>query len=406
MPVYQYQAVNRTGKRIKGIHHGSERNDVLKMLRDNMLIPIHIKEVEGKESSKSIELFHFGKKVKLKEIAVLCRQFYTMLKAGITIIVCLDILRHQTEHKYFRKIIGEVYEEVQKGYTFSEALKKYERVFPELLINMVEMGEVSGNLDSIMDSMATYYEKDYKINNKVKSAMVYPTVLAVVSIGVVVFLLAFVMPTFVGMFANSGVDLPLPTRILLSLSKGLTVYWYVVITTVGIIVFSFKRWSQTDGGRMLMDQLKFKIPVIKGVNQKIVTSRFTRTLAILLHSGIPLLYALEIVSKIVGNRYVAEGILSAKEEVRKGMDLATPIKKIGIFPPMIDSMIRVGEESGALDSILMNTALYYDEEVEVALQKLTTMLEPLMIVLMAVLIGAMVIAMILPMFDMMNTIGL
>jgi len=248
MPIYQYQAVNTAGEKVKGTYQGNERSDVLKMLRDNKLIPIHIKEVEGKEDNRNLQLFQFGKKVKLKDIAIFCRQFYTMLNAGITIMICLDILRHQTEHKYFRKVIGEVYEDVQKGFTFSEALKKHDKVFPELLINMVEVGEVSGNLDSIMDNMSTYYEKDYKINNKVKSAMVYPIVLAVVSVTVVIFLLAFVMPTFVGMFEGSGVDLPLPTRILLTISSGLTSYWYIVIIIICCMVYGFKRWSRTDSG--------------------------------------------------------------------------------------------------------------------------------------------------------------
>ncbi|MFT9494814.1 type II secretion system F family protein [Anaerosolibacter sp.] len=403
MPTYQYKAMSRTGENIVGTYTAASKAEVLQMMREKQFYPIHVDEIiEGKD----VQSFRLFNRIKTKDIAVFCRQFYAMLNAGVTILSCLDILRQQIDNKRLRFVVGEVYEEVQKGLTFSEALKKHDAVFPELLIHMVEAGEVSGTLDVIMDRMATHYEKENKIQNKVKGAMVYPIVLSFVSVAVVIFLLTFVMPTFVGMFEGSGVELPLPTRILLSSSTALQKYWYIFFLLLSLVFYLLKKYLETDMGKSQFDLLKFRIPVIKGTTQKVVTSRFTRTLSTLLSSGIPLLQALEIVAKVVGNKVVADGILKAKEDVRKGIELAGPIKNMGLFPPMVDSMIRIGEESGSLDEILDRTANFYDDEVETALQRMTTLLEPLMIVIMAVAIGAIVIAMVLPMFDMINTVNM
>ncbi|MBF8982635.1 type II secretion system F family protein [Lutibacter sp. B2] len=401
MPIYKYKAISNTGEKLEGTYTAKAKDEVLSMIRQNQSMPISVEEViEGKD----VSTLNFFNKVKMKDIAIFCRQFYAMLNAGVTILNCLDILRLQTENKKLKKVVAESYEDVQKGLTFSESLKKHREIFPDLLINMVEAGEVSGTLDTIMERMAVHYEKENKITNKVKGAMIYPLILSIVSILVVVFLLTFVMPTFIGMFEGSGVELPLPTRILLTISGSITQYWYIIIVVLIVLIGGIKRYIGTDKGQFLIDHIKFRIPIVKGTTQKVITSRFTRTLSTLLSSGIPLIQSLDIVSRIVGNVIVEKGILNAIEEVRKGVDLATPIKKIGVFPPMVDSMIRIGEESGSLDDILDKTANFYDEEVEVAIQKMTTMIEPLMIVVMAVVIGAIVIAMMLPMFDMMNTI--
>jgi len=230
MPAYKYKAVTSQGKNLEGVYTGKDKQEVLSMLREKKHIPIKIEEVMEKKDIRELHLFN---KVKSKDIAVFCRQFYTMLNSGVTIMTSLDVLRQQTENKKLRFVIGEVYEEVQKGLTFSEALKKYKATFPDLLIHMVEAGEVSGNLDTIMDRMATHYEKEYKINNKIQSAMVYPMLLSTVAVFVVIFLITFVMPTFMSMFAGSGVELPAPTRILLAISDVLQTYWYLFI--VGFI---------------------------------------------------------------------------------------------------------------------------------------------------------------------------
>ncbi|MCT4509429.1 MAG: type II secretion system F family protein [Tepidibacter sp.] len=403
MPNYKYSALDKYGKKIEGKYTSTSKEDVLSMLRQNNYYPMKVEEDKG---IKEIRIADFLKKIKTKDIAIFCRQFYTLLNAGITIISCLDILKLQTENKKFAKVIGEVHDDVQKGLTFSESLKKQKNIFPDLLINMVEAGEVSGNLDVIMERMAFHYEKENKINNKVKGAMAYPIILSIVAVAVVTFLLTFVMPTFVGMFESSGVELPLPTRILLSISEGIKKYWYIHLLILFLGIYGIIKYIKSERGKMLIGIINFRIPIIKGVTQKIITSRFTRTLSTLLSSGVPLIHALEIVAKIVGNIIVEKGILEAKEEVRKGIDLASPLERIGVFPPMVTSMIKIGEESGSLDEILEKTADFYDEELETALSQITTLIEPIMIIVMGGVVGFIVIAMMLPMFDMFNTIDM
>lgn len=401
MPIYRYNAMDSNGKKIKGEIYGDSKEEVIYMIRQRGEYPINILN-ESIGEDRNIKN-PFGR-IKIKDLAVFCRQFHTMLNAGIPIINCLNILGIQTENNKLKKTIEDVYEYVQKGATFSESLGKHREVFPELLINMIEAGEVSGNLDVIMDRMAFHYEKENKINNKVKNALVYPLLLSIVAIIVVVFLLTVVMPTFIGMFSGSGLDLPFPTRLLLYTSDIIKGYWYILISMSMIMIYMLKRFINMDKGRLWLDSIKLKIPIVKGVIEKIVISRFTRTLSTLISSGVPLIHSLDIVSRVVGNKLVCQGILNAKEAVRKGTELSKPIGDMNIFPPMVESMIHVGEESGALDEILDKTADFYDEEVESALQKMTTLLEPLMIMFMALIIGAIVIAIVLPMFDMINTI--
>lgn len=400
MALYKYRAISENGQVLEGYKEAQSESDVVSMLKNNKYYPMVIEE----DNKSDIQKYLFLKKVTNKDIALFCRQFYTMLDAGISIVSCLDILEKQIENKTLKKAIYVVYEDVQKGMALSEGMKKHEKVFPTLLINMIEAGEVSGNLDVLVERMATHYEKENRIETKVKNALVYPMVLSVIAIAVVIFLLTVVMPTFIGMFESSGALLPTPTRILLSISDWLTNYWYLFLIIMIALLASIIYFGKTEAGIMLFDKLKIIIPGIKNINIKIITSRFTRTLSTLLSSGIPLLQALDVVNKVVGNRIVSDKMDNAKEDIRKGIPMSKTIRDTGIFPPMVDSMIRVGEESGALDDILYRTADYYDEEVESAMQKMTTLLEPILIVFMAVIIGFIVISMALPMFDMVNTI--
>lgn len=398
--IYKYKAVSQSGEIIEGFFNGDSESEVISMLKGNEYLPIKIEE--DIETAAQVEFF--SSKVKKRDLAVFCRQFYTMLDAGIGIVNCLDILEKQSENKVLVKALGALYEDVQKGFTLSEGMKKHQKVFPSLLINMVEAGEASGNLDTIMERMAVHYEKENRLENKIKSALIYPIVLAVVSIAVVIFLLVSVMPTFIGMFESSGQDLPGPTQVLLGISNWLTEYWYIFITLViGAIVGTYI-FKKTLTGKTFFDNLKIKIPILKDTNTKIITSRFTRTLSTLLSSGMPLLQSMEIVGKVVGNKVVEDRLKIASEDIRKGVSLSQTIKNVKVFPPMVDSMIKIGEESGAIDDILYKTADFYDDEVEVALQKMTSLMEPIMLVVMALIIGFIVISMAMPMFDMVNTI--
>ncbi len=403
MARYKYKAMTAAGIAVKGIYEAKSKNDVLTMLRQNQYFPVKIVE---QSKGREIELGKFFNRISNKDIAVFCRQFHSMLEAGISLINCLDILKQQTENKYFRSTIGEVYEKVQQGLTFSEALKRYDTIFPDMLINMIVAGEASGGLDTILERMANHYEKETRILNKVKGAMIYPMALAFLSVGVSILLLVFVFPNFISMFEGSDTPLPLPTRILMSVSSFLTGYWYIVIGIVILTVIIVRRILKNTEVQYKLDSFKLKIPIIKGINQKVITSRFSRTLATLISSGMPLLEALDIVARILNNKYVEQGILKAKDEVRRGVLLSVPIKEMNLFPPMLISMLSIGEEVGTLDEILNKTANYFDEEAETAIDTMTRLVEPMMLIVMALLIGFIVAAMMLPMFDMASTVAM
>ena len=398
--IYRYKAISQNGEVIEGFFEGEEELDVLAMLKGNNYMPVEVEKNIG-EGAK-IDLF--APKIKKKDLAIFCRQFYTMLDAGIGIVKCIDILEKQTENKSLVKSLGILHEDLQKGLILSETMKTHPKVFPSLLINMVEAGEFSGNLDLIMERMAVHFEKENKLENKIKSALTYPIVLSVISIAVVIFMLVGVMPSFIGMFELSGQVLPMPTQILLKVSNSLTEFWYVYLVGIAGTTIGFITFKQSNTGSLLLDSLKLKIPIVKDKNVKIITSRFTRTLSTLISSGMPLLQSIEIVGKVVGNKVVQDRLQIATEDIRKGVSLSRTIKEVEIFPPMVDSMIKIGEESGSLDDILYKTADFYDEEVEVALEKMIALMEPLMLVLMAVIIGFIVISMALPMFEMVNII--
>lgn len=397
---YKYKSISNDGRESEGLYVGDNEAGLITMLKNKNELVVSIER--DIQSEAQIELFK--KKVKKKDLALFCRQFYTMISAGLGIVPCLEILVVQTENKSFKNAIADTYEEVQKGSTLSESMTQHKNVFPTILISMVEAGEVSGNLDTIMLRMAEHFEKENKTENKVKSAMVYPAVLAVVSVAVVVFMLVFIMPTFIGMFEGSSTELPGPTKMLINLSNSMQTYWYIYLAMVIAIVFGISIYKKSEEGTKFFDSLKLRIPIVKKTTTMIVTSRFTRTLSTLLSSGIPLIQAMEVVAKVVNNSIIEERLLFGIESIRKGVSLSRTVKDVGIFPPMVDSMIRIGEESGSLDDMLYKTADFYDEETEASIQRLTSMIEPLMIVFMGLAIGFIVISMYLPMFDMMKTV--
>lgn len=398
--IYKYKAISQNGEIIQGFFEGKDKSDVLNMLRGNNYLPVNIE----KDMDKDAKIDLFLKKVSKKDLAVFCRQFYTMLDAGIDIVQCVNILEKQSENKTLVKALASIHEDVQKGFTLSESMKRYNKIFPSLLINMVEAGEISGNLDIIMERMAVHFEKENKLESKINSAMIYPMVLGIVSIAVVIFLLVAVMPTFIGMFESGGQDLPIPTQILLKISNSLKKYWYIFIVIIAGIVRGITIFKRTYTGMRFFDGLKLKIPIVRDSNIKIVTSRFTRTLSTLISSGIPLIESIGVVGKVINNTVIQDKLYKSSEDIRKGKSLSSAINELGVFPPMVDSMIKIGEESGSLDEILYKTADFYDNEVEAELQRMTSLMEPVMLLIMAVIIGFIVISMALPMFDMVNNI--
>jgi type IV pilus assembly protein PilC len=397
---YKYKSISPNGQKNDGIFIGSSEADVINMLKGNNELIISIE----RDIEAEAQIVIFKQKVKKKDLAIFCRQFYTMIDAGLGIIKCLEILVAQTQNKILKNTISDICEDVQKGSTLSEAMGKHKNIFPTILISMIEAGEVSGNLDTIMERMAIHFEKENRLESKIKGSMIYPMALIVVSIAVVIFMLIAVLPTFIGMFEGSETALPWPTQFLISLSDSIKSFWYIYVGVISAISIGIIAFKKSPEGQRFFDNLKITIPGLKITTSKIITSRFTRTLSTLMSSGIPLLQAMEVVGKVVNNTVIQDRLEVSIENIRKGVTLSRAVKDVGVFPPMVDSMIRIGEESGSLDDMLYKTADFYDEEVEASLQKLTTLIEPILIVGMALVIGFIVIAMAMPMFDMVNTI--
>lgn len=401
MANFKYKAINSEGQRIEGSQSADSESQVREMLLSNQYYPLSIE----KENSKNKSSFSFDRKVKLKDIAVFCRQFYVMLDSGLSIGKTLNILIEQGEKPKLREALIGVNSDIKRGETLASSMGKRKDVFPKLLTSMIDAGERSGNLDIILKRMAEYYEKETKIRGKIKSAMIYPIVLGVVAIIAITFILTFVMPTFVQMFEENNVELPMSTKMVLGTSKMLGKYGIIffLVLVIGIILLG--KYLKSEEGQYKLSVINLKLPVIKKLTQKIVVSRFTRTMGIVSSSGMSLVTSLEIVASVVGNKIAEKELLKVKEKVLKGEGLGDSIMNIKIFPPMLASMVKVGEEAGSLDSILDKTADFYDDELEREIQTATALIEPVMIVIMGVIIGFLLISILTPMFKMYNSIG-
>ncbi|MGV8145092.1 MAG: type II secretion system F family protein [Alkaliphilus sp.] len=398
---YRYICVNIGGKRVSGTIDATSETQALNLLRESKKFPLAISEAS--KDSIFNEISFFGK-VDTKDLAVFARQFYTMLNAGISIIEAFQVLGEQTENILLKKAIRDLSEDIQRGNTLTEAMRNNRDIFPDFFINMIEAGELSGNLEEILERVADHYEKEKKLKNKIKSSMSYPIILSVIATLIVAFLLAFVVPIFVEMFDKVGAELPALTSAIMSVSGSLVNYWYLYIGGMILAYIGKGLFAKSDFGSLFIDRTKLTIPIVKGTTKKIITARFTRTLSVLLSSGIPLLNSLDSAAKVSNNKVVELGIREVLSKVTKGETLAITITEIGVFPPMVISMIRVGEESGALDEVLAKTADFYDDEVEAEIQRMMSLIEPVMIVIMAVVVGIIVLAIVLPMFDMFSVI--
>lgn len=402
MALYKYKAIQPDGKEIVETMTAGSLTEVRGKIRERGLFLLQVHEDVEKKSAA--EELNFGGKVTAKQLSIFCKQFATLLVAGVPVAAGLDILYRQTENKKLKEALEDVYTEVQKGSQVSSAIKNHPKIFPSLMVSMIESGEMTGNLDTVMERLAIHYEKESKINARIKGAMIYPMVLSILSVLVVVFMITVILPSFTGMFVGAGMELPLPTRILLGISDFIREFWYIVIAAIGLIVFLANRYISSETGRYRFDSIKFRIPIVKSSIDKIVTARFTRTLGSLLKSGIPLISALELSGGVTGNVVIEEKVKHIATEVEKGETLGAALKRTPTFGPMVVSMIQIGEESGSLDQMLDKSADFYEQELEDAIDRLLKLMEPLLIVAMAVVIGFIVIAMALPMFDMVNTI--
>ncbi len=401
MPIYKWEGKAAKGVIKKGEMEAPNEAAIRTHLRQQNITPTKI-SLKGKEFKISLP---FKKKVKQRSIAIFTRQLATMIDAGLPLVQSLEILASQQDHKVFQNIIRDIREDVEGGSTFAGALKKHPATFNELYTNLVVAGEEGGILDTILTRLANYIEKAEALKKKVKSALVYPATIMGVAVIVVMILMIFVIPVFESMFKSAGQNLPLPTLITLTISK--LVQKYIVIIIPGFILsfYLIKKYYQTEKGKTVMDTLLLKLPVFGPLFQKIAVARFSRTLGTLVSSGVPILDGLNIVSKASGNKRIEIAILNARASIREGETISEPLGRSGLFPPMVIQMISVGESTGALDSMLSKIADFYEDEVDVAVGNLTSLLEPLLMVFLGVVIGGVVISMYLPIFQMASAVG-
>jgi type IV pilus assembly protein PilC len=389
-----------TGEILSGEYVTENKQELISQLRKKKIIVTSLRE-----KAKDVKIrLPFKKKISVKDMGVFTRQFSTMINAGLPMVQCLDILSAQADKPEFKRVIAQVTSDVEGGSTLAEALAKHP-VFTQLYVNMVEAGEAGGILDQILNRLAVYLEKAEALQRKVKAALTYPTVVAVVAISASVFMLMFIIPTFAKMFTDFGGDLPLPTKIVMGLSNFLRSRWYILLLVIGGAAFALKRFQATDMGKEKIDRLSLKVPVLGTVIRKSAIARFTRTLGTLIASGVPILSGLDITARTAGNKVVEKAIFATRESISQGETIAEPLRQSGVFPPMVTQMIGVGEQTGALDEMLDKIANFYDSEVDTAVEQLTAIIEPVMIVLMGVLVGGMLISMYLPMFKLINVVS-
>jgi len=400
---FQYTVRDRSGKLVKGTISAENQTMVMQRLKAGGYAPVSITQANS-GIKKEITIPGFGKKVKLKDLSVMARQFATMVNSGLSLLRTLTILSEQTTNKELARVLSVVRNEVETGTALSAALAKHPRVFPPIMINMVRAGEVGGFLDSVMMQLATNFESEVKLRGKVKSAMTYPVVVFCIAILAVVGMLLFIVPVFASMFITLGGELPAPTKILILMSnvlkKGAPIF--VVLAFVGI--FFWQKYKHTEKVRRFVDPLKLKAPVFGQLFQKIALSRFARNLGTMLQSGVPILQSLDIVSETTGNTVVGDAVLDIQTSVRNGESITGPLAGHAVFPPMVVQMMAVGEDTGALDAMLHKISEFYDQEVEATTEALTALIEPLMIAALGGIIGSMIIALYMPIFKIFDLI--
>lgn len=401
--VFHYKVIDINGEIHEGAHEAESKVEMLKTIRSRGEKPIRIEE-KIDDGSIVVDSNLFTRNPNTKDLIIFCRQLYTMLNAGMPLISALEVLIKQSENMKLKDALRDVTSNVKKGEMLSEAMLRHENHFPILLINMIQAGEMTGNLDNVLKRMSEHYNNESKINAKIKKAMIYPVVLIFLSISAVIFLLTFVLPVIIGMFEGSGVPLPLPTRIVLAISAALQSYWYLFIAAIFLLTATYNSLIKTQSGKRMRDNFLLHLPFVKKPIKKIITSRFTRTLSTLLSSGIPIIKALETSAEVTNNEILIEGIKEVTVNIKKGDALSVLLGRLNLFPKMTVSMIKIGEESGAIEEMLEKTADYYDDELEASLEKLVAIIEPLGILTMGLVIGFIVIAMMLPMFDMFKTL--
>ena len=400
MPVFEYSARNPQNNQIlKGTIDAPNKDEAAKQLRQKKLLLVNIRE-----QPKKLKLSFGGGSIPTRDVVIFARQFATMINAGLPLVQSLTVLADQTQNPALAQTAREVVYDVESGNTLADAMAKHPKAFSELFVNMVAAGEAGGILDTILGRLAGFLEKNDALVRKVKGAMVYPGVIMSVAGIAISVLLIFVIPTFQSMFASVNMELPLPTRIVIGASYVLTHYWWLFIVVIAGGIWGLKRYYSTLGGKKRIDALLLQLPILGDLIRKSAVSRFTRTLGTLLSSGVSILDGLEITAKTAGNQVIHDAVMGSRQSIAGGDTISAPLEKSKVFPPMVVSMIAVGEQTGGLDEMLSKIADFYDDEVDVAVGSLLSLMEPVMIVFLGVIVGGMVIAMYLPIFGMINTV--
>ena len=422
MPKFKYIARDPSGKRVAQSMDAANKEEVLSNLKKENLTVVSLAEDSGppgaigaaqrnaggivpaKKSIFSMQIGGMKPRVSGEMLVIFTRQFSTMIGAGIPVLECLSILQEQAEDPGFKIALGQIVDDVRGGGDLSQSLGKHPRVFARIYVNMIKAGEASGQLDTILNRLAEYLESTEKLRREIKSAMTYPVVSLVMIMGITVFLLVFIIPKFQEIFSALRVDLPMPTRIVLAVSGILTRFWgQTVFLIVGMFML-LKFWKSTNSGGYTWDRLMLRMPVFGDLTQKVALSRFSKTFATLLRSGVPILGALEIVAQTAGNRVVEEAVNNARESIRQGENLAKPLSQSFVFPPMVVRMIAIGEKSGALEQLLEKISEFYDQQVEATVEQLTALIEPIMIGIMGFIVGGIVLSIFLPIFKIQEAL--
>ncbi|HZF69022.1 MAG TPA: type II secretion system F family protein [Gemmatirosa sp.] len=396
MPNFAYTARLPNGDLRSAIIEALSRDDAVARLRAQRLSVVKLDEATKKPGANG--------KVPMRDVVIFTRQFSTMINAGLPLVQALDILARQSDNKNLAAVTRAVVYDVESGATVADAMRNHPKAFSDLYVNMVAAGEAGGILDTILNRLAEFLEKNDALVRKVKGAMIYPAVIMGVAVLAVVILLWKVIPVFREMFASVSLELPLPTKIVIGMSDFLMAYWWALIGGGALLVVAVQRYYATSDGKLQIDRMLLKVPVIGDVLRKSAVSRFTRTLGTLISSGVAILDGLEITARTAGNRVVHDAILQSRASIAGGDTIAAPLAKSQVFPPMVISMIAVGEQTGGLDTMLSKIADFYDQEVDAAVGALISVLEPVMIVVLGVVVGGMIVAMYLPIFDMVNAV--
>lgn len=402
MAEFQYRVITPEGKEKKGTMEGKSIEQVTGVLKAQKNVILSVSEASL--MSRDIN-FSLGGRVSARDYSIFCRQFVSIISAGVSIINALEMMRDQTENRTLKKALGEVYEDVSKGESMAGAMKKHSKVFPSMLCNMVEAGEASGSMEVAFERMAVQFEKENKLKQSVKKAMIYPIVLLVVMVGVLFLMMIWVIPNFMGMFAELDTELPPITQAVVNMSDFVIAKWWLILLVVAAAIALFKAYAASPSGKFVLGGIALKIPVFGKLQTKSECARLGRTLCTLLGAGVPMMDAIEITGRSMENVHYKKAMMDAKDQVMRGMALSRPLKTCGLFPPMVVHMVSIGEETGNIETMLENVANYYEDDVQVATEQVMALMEPMIIVVMAIVVGVLIMAIMQPMLILYESIG-